>query len=138
MIAGAMPKQVEYALIVLSEMQTASPGHLFSARELGDRHQIPFDVLSKTMQRLGHAGILRSVKGVCGGYQVIKDLSTVSLLDVIEAVSGSLSTVSCLKEGCDCPRVGSCSISDPMRIVDQKLRELYRSLDVAHLVAGRM
>jgi Rrf2 family protein len=117
-------------------MQAAGPGHLFSARELGDRHWIPFDVLSKTMQRLGHAGILRSVKGVYGGYHVMKDLSTVSLLDVMEAVSGGLSTVSCLKDGGECPRHGRCSISDPMRVVDQKLRELYRSLDIAHLIAS--
>jgi len=136
MIVGTMPKQVEYALMALSEMQGANPGQLFSVRELCDRHQIPFDVLSKTMQRLGRAAILRSVKGMHGGYQVIKDLSTVTLLEVMEAVLGDVATVNCLKHDGDCPRSGHCSVSGPMQVLDLKLRELYSGLTVMGLITA--
>jgi len=134
MIVGTVPKQVEYALIALADMQAANPGQLFSVRELCDRHLIPFDVMSKTMQRLAKAGILRSVQGASGGYQVIQDLSTVTLLDVMEAVTRQVAAVNCLKS-CGCSREGHCTISGPMSRLNQKMRELYDELTVAGLIA---
>jgi len=134
MIVGTMPRQVEYALMALSEMQAANPGQLFSVRELCDQHQVPFDVLSKTMQRLARAKVLRSMKGVHGGYQLIKDLSSVTLLEVMEAVLGEVAAVNCLKSGGRCPRLGECSVSGPMHVLDQKLRALYGDLTVMGLI----
>lgn len=134
MIIGTIPRQVEYALMALSEMQAANPGQLFSVRDLCERHQVPFDVLSKTMQRMARASILRSVKGVHGGYQLINDLSTLNLLELMEAVLGEVAAVNCLKSGGRCPRKGDCSVSGPMRLLDQKLRELYEGLIVMDML----
>jgi Rrf2 family transcriptional regulator, nitric oxide-sensitive transcriptional repressor len=134
MIAGTIPKQVEYALMALADMQTANPGQLFSARELCDRHHVPFDVMSKTMQRLGRAGILRSVQGVQGGYQIIKDLSRISLLDLMESVLGEVAAVNCLKKGVSCPLAATCNVSGPMRVLDERLRRLYADIRVSELV----
>jgi Rrf2 family protein len=136
MIVGTMPKQVEYALMALADMQSANPGKLFSARELCDRHQVPFDVMSKTMQRLGRSGILRSVQGVHGGYQIIKDLSKISLLELMESVLGEVAAVNCLKKECTCPHEGSCNVSGPMRVLDARLRELYATISLMSLIDG--
>jgi Rrf2 family protein len=136
MIVGTMPKQLEYALMALADMQSANPGKLFSARELCDRHQVPFDVMSKTMQRLGRAGILRSVQGIHGGYQVIRDLSEVTLLDLMESVLGSVAAVNCLKKGVVCPLAETCNVSGPMKVLDDRLRELYATISLMSLMDG--
>jgi Rrf2 family protein len=133
MIVGTVPKQVEYALMALADMQKANPGQLFAVRSLCDRHQVPFDVMSKTMQRLAKAGILRSVQGANGGYQVIRDLSAVTLLELMEAVTGTIGAVNCLKS-CGCARSGHCTISGPMNRLNEKMRELYAGLTVAGLI----
>lgn len=136
MIAGTMPKQVEYALMALADMQSASPGQLFAVRELSDRHQVPFDVMSKTMQRISRAGILRSVQGVHGGYQIIKDLASVSLLALMQAVLGEVAAVNCLKKGISCPLAETCNVSGPMRVLDARLRDLYSTITVLSLIDG--
>lgn len=135
MIVGTMPKQVEYALMALADMQSANPGKLFAVRELSDRHQVPFDVMSKTMQRLGRAGILRSVQGPHGGYQIIKNLSGVSLFDLMEAVLGGVATVNCLKKGVECPLAETCNVSGSMRELDARLRRLYAGIMLGELIA---
>lgn len=133
MIIGTMPKQVEYALMALSDMQKENPGKLFSVRELCDRHHMPFDVMSKTMQRLAKASILRSVQGANGGYQVAKDLSAVSFLDLMEAVIGKVAAVNCLKKrGCD--RSDSCTIAGPMHRLNEKLCEFYAGVSIMGLI----
>ena len=134
MIIGTVPKQVEYALMALADMQGANPGKLFSVRELCYRHQVPFDVMSKTMQRLAKAGILRSVQGASGGYQVVRDLQDVTLLDVMEAVTDGVAAVNCLKAR-GCARFKNCTIINPMHRLNEKMRELYAGLTVAELIA---
>ncbi|MDH3345588.1 MAG: Rrf2 family transcriptional regulator [Kiritimatiellaceae bacterium] len=133
MIAGTVPKQVEYALMALAEMQRANPGKLFSVRELCDHHQVPFDVMSKTMQRLVKVGVLRSVQGANGGYQVVRDLADVTLLELMEAVLGQVGAVNCLKER-GCSRSGHCTISGPMHRLNQKLCELYEGITLMGLI----
>jgi Rrf2 family protein len=136
MIIGTVPKQVEYALMALTDMQAANPGQLFSVRGLCDRHQVPFDVMSKTMQRLAKGGILRSVQGANGGYQVIRDLSGVTLLELMEAVLGQVAAVNCLKS-CGCDRIDRCTIAGPMSRLNEKMRDLYRELTVAGLIGAQ-
>jgi Rrf2 family protein len=134
MVIGIVPRQVEYALLALGDMHAANPGRLFSVRALCKRHRVPFDVMSKAMQRLARAGILRSTKGVRGGYQVIRDLSGVSFLDVMDAVLGELAVVNCLRTGKACPQQASCRLPGSMRVLETRLRELYGSMSVLDLV----
>lgn len=131
-----LPRQMEYAIIALSAMHQAHPGQIFAVRSLCEAREIPFDVMSKTMQRLAKAKILRAVKGVNGGYQIIKDLSRVSLLDLLEAVQGQVGAVSCLREEGDCPLTGACTVVDSMQFLDGKLKALYRGMSVQALIVG--
>ncbi len=99
----AIPRQVEYALMALVDMQSGEDAQLFAVRELCDRHGVPFDVLSKAMQRLTRAGILSAVQGSNGGYRLERNLAEVTLLDVIDAVSGEVRAVNCLQSNKTCP-----------------------------------
>ena len=59
-----------------------------TTRELSKITQTPLNYLSKVLQELGRAGIVRSQRGLHGGFTIepsmMKDLS---LLEIIEAVS---------------------------------------------------
>ncbi|MDA0991358.1 MAG: Rrf2 family transcriptional regulator [Verrucomicrobia bacterium] len=129
-----LPRQVEYALMALTDMHGAEPGEIFAVRGLCERHQIPFDVMSKTMQRLVRADILKSVKGVNGGYQLARDLSKISMLDLMEAVTGPQGVVMCLREHKACPLKGGCNVTRAMTAMDKKLKTLYRSTCVQELI----
>lgn len=134
MIVGTVPKQVEYALMALVEMQTANPGKLFSVRELCESNGVAFDVMSKTMQRMARAEFLRSVQGANGGYQLIRDLDRVSLRELMEAVSGPVGAVNCLKKS-GCPRSGHCTISKSMHSLNDRMNHLYEEVTVGELIA---
>jgi Rrf2 family protein len=129
-----LPRQIEYALLALGEMHVASPGQLFAVRGICEKHHIPFDVVSKTMQRLSRAEILRSVKGVNGGYQIIKDLGSVSLLEIIDAVMGSVSVVMCLDGDKVCPIEKTCTVMRGMSTLDKRLKTFYRDTTVLELI----
>ena len=120
--------------MALADMHGAHPGQLFAVRGLCEAHAVPFDVMSKAMQRLARVKILRAVKGANGGYQIIKDLSSVTLFDLIEAIMGSVGAVACLREGQPCPLERCCNVTGSMLVLDRKLKDVYRGTSVLELV----
>lgn len=57
-----------------------------SIREIAEKLEIPFHFLTKILQKLTHAGIIVSSKGVKGGVRINKSLDEVSLRDLVGAI----------------------------------------------------
>ena len=131
-----VPRQVEYALMALATMHRAAPGRLFAVRALCDDFGAPFDVMSRALQRLARAGVLRSVKGVHGGYQLIRNLADVTFLELMEAVMGPVAAVQCQEDGKPCPRTPACNLKGSMAGVNRRLREIYRNIPVVEMLDG--
>jgi Rrf2 family protein len=79
-----------YALLELA----ARPDRHFSVAEIGEKYNVSSHHLAKVMHVLGRAKMVRSVRGVGGGYQFAGNVRRMTLLDVIqqfEDVSGGIS-----------------------------------------------
>jgi Rrf2 family iron-sulfur cluster assembly transcriptional regulator len=79
----------------------------------------------QVVQPLVVSGWVRSERGPTGGYSASVDLSTVSVLDVIEAVEGATPTTRCVLADRPCNETGRCALHDPWsRARTQLLGEL--------------
>ena len=58
----------------------------------------------KILRKLVASGIVKSYKGVQGGYELARKPSEISLKDVIEAVEGRYVLNRCLTDGYECSR----------------------------------
>lgn len=82
-------KKVHYALVAMFHLdRVAPPGARVNTRDLSVRYDIPEQHLGKVLQCLGRAGLLKSVQGVQGGYELHRDLKEIRLGDVMEALGG--------------------------------------------------
>lgn len=73
----------------------ASTDHLVQSKDLAAIIGASEHHVAKVMQRLVHAGIVRSVKGPSGGFALAKPADAISFRDAIEAVDGPLSGEFC-------------------------------------------
>jgi Rrf2 family protein len=85
----ALRKTTTYALISLAHMANR-PGDCVSAREIAAAHHLPQPLLMKLLKVLHGAGILRSVRGSKGGYQIGTDLDQLSLYDLTNHLQSGL------------------------------------------------
>lgn len=101
----------EYAILSLIVLSKAdSP---MDSETLSTQLSIPKSFLAKILQSLAKSGILKSYKGVNGGFTLLKDAKDISMLDVMSAVEGKAPAVfDCSPSPKDCPsdRAGLCSI----------------------------
>ena len=132
-------RQVEYALIALKHMSDAGVDQVTAVRELCEVHHLPFDVISRALQRLAKHGILKSVRGVGGGYRVVGDLGQVSLLDLMTIVDGDVALVPCVSETprCKCDNQDDCNIQPSMMSLNDRLGGFFRTISVLELLENR-
>jgi Rrf2 family protein len=76
-----------YALVSLAR----DPSALLTAGGIAGEFEISQNHVAKLLQQLTRAGLVHSVRGVGGGYQLARDPSTITMLEVVEALDGPLS-----------------------------------------------
>ncbi len=98
-----------YALRVMLDIQAQGPGCIVPLKEISARQGITVKYLEQIVPALCRAGLLRSIRGMGGGYRLAVAPETCRIGDILRAVEGTLSPVACLDgEENPCPRRESC------------------------------
>jgi Rrf2 family protein len=85
--------KVDYALRAVVELAAAGSDHPVKGERLAQAQEIPLKFLENILAGLRHAGIVRSQRGVEGGYWLARPAAEITVADVIRAVEGPLANV---------------------------------------------
>lgn len=81
-----------------------------SVGEIAEQMQIPKSFLAKILQRLVREGIVESIRGMKGGFRLLKQASEITLLDVFIAIQGVAPVNSCAIDKRRCRMSSGCSV----------------------------
>ncbi len=123
-------RKLEYSLMALKHMSQKMPGKLTTAKEVSESYQAPFDATARVMQLMAQRGWLKSEQGAFGGYQITKDLSRLTLLDLMNVIQGPTKIAKCLHKAEPCEIQNSCNIISPIQTLNTRLNDFYRSLTI--------
>jgi Rrf2 family protein len=136
-----LSKKAEYALRALTAMGRETLGRTFSIQDLGARERIPLKFLEQILLSLKNAGILRSKRGVGGGYQLQTAPENIPLAQVIDLIDGPFVPIPCcetlLQPGaaCSCGISGGCSLARTLRDLQTLVRDWQETTTIAHIIA---
>ncbi len=122
-------KKIEYALMILKHMSASK--QLYTAKELCDLYSIPFDTASKVLQLLNRNKIVRSTKGINGGYSLTIDLSQINYLSLSEIIEGKKHSKNCCEDNCSL--ISTCNITGPITSINKHLYNFFESLTLDQL-----
>lgn len=77
-----------YAVLALAELGRSAGSGPVPIGELARRRDVPVQFLEQLFATLRRAGILRSQRGVKGGYTFAREPATVTVLEVVELLDG--------------------------------------------------
>jgi Rrf2 family protein len=98
----------DYAVRVMIHLAGLPPGSRVRRSELSRATDVSGHFLSKVLQQLVRSRLLRSQRGSGGGFVLVGPASSVSLLDVVEAIEGPVRLNQCIEEGPSCERKSWC------------------------------
>jgi len=83
-------KKAEYALRAMVILADTPPNQPHQIQDLADKGSVPVKFLEQILLMLKRSGLLKSKRGVGGGYQLNREARTISVAEVIESIDGTL------------------------------------------------
>ncbi len=123
----------EYAIRAVVYM-AQHPETSFSATVLYEKVDAPQKFLAKILQKMARKKILKSHRGVTGGFEIAKPLEKLTLLDIIEAVDGPIALNKCLLTNYNCKREALCPVHPIWEEAQEKLKETLTKKSIADIV----
>ena len=84
-----------YAMVAMADLALQGAGELTNLTEISKRQDISLPYLEQLFVKLRRAGLVDSVRGPGGGYQLGREASAISVSDVISAVDESVDATRC-------------------------------------------
>lgn len=105
----ALTRRGDYAIRAVIALARHAPEVVGAAR-LAQETGIPRRFVAQVMSEVVHAGIAEARLGRSGGYRLRRPATSVSVLDVVEAVEGDVRRRACVLRNVPCQRDGLCDV----------------------------
>lgn len=113
-----------YGLRILIDLAMHDPEKPRMLKDIAESQQISEKYISRLVISLRKAHLIRSVRGVNGGFFLAKLPEKITLLEVLETMEGPISVVDCVRSPEKCHRQMLC----PARGIWQNLNDGIREL----------
>ncbi len=130
-----LSKSTDYALMALADLALLPGGQTLSARRMAEHHRLPPELAAKVLQSLKRSGIVKTRRGIHGGYRLARPAGEITVTEIIESVEGPLAFVECVLDDPGCSLVSSCSVRTPLQQIHARLLALLSDLTLAEVVA---
>lgn len=102
--------------------------------ELTKALKIPKPFLRKALQRLNKKGILKSYKGLGGGFLLVKPAEKILLIDLIQIFQGPFQLNECFLKRKTCPRRNFCALKKKIDRIEKYVFSQLSSISIADLL----
>jgi len=129
-------RETDYAIrcvLYLSE----SPERVVMVDEIAKAKSVPKSFLAKILQKLARAKIVKSFRGVNGGFKLARNPKEISLLDVIKAIEGPVAMNRCAVDSRMCNFSKTCSVHPVWVKIRKEVEGQLRSYKFATFIALR-
>ena len=104
-------------------------------REIASNQEISEKYISRLIIQLRKAGLVKSVRGVNGGYTLARRPEDINVLDVLEIMEGPVAIVACTtSSGKACRRKPQCPTQRMWAEINQKIRSAFAAYTLKDLV----
>jgi Rrf2 family transcriptional regulator, cysteine metabolism repressor len=127
-----LSRTIAYAVHAVLYLARAAPGTPVPCSELAQAGKMPERFLLQILRKLVTHGVLRSSRGVEGGYQLSRPPGEISLLEVVEVLDDPLQAA--LPDIPGMPPASRCRILQLLKSITQTARAELRKVTFADLV----
>jgi Rrf2 family protein len=125
-------KRADYGLMAIHYIAIHDDLGAVSAKRIAEEFSIPQELMAKILQQLARQRLIVSQNGPKGGYVLSRRPAEISVGEVIRALEGPISIVSCLEDD-DCPQMERCSLRRPVKKIQAAITHMLDTMSLAEL-----
>jgi Rrf2 family protein len=110
-----LPRSAHFAILAVLDIALHARGRPVSSKELAARHDLPPRRLEGLLQALVRAGILKSLRGPSGGYELARERRRLTLAEIVRVA------VRAEADDLGCPRRAAASLE---AVLEPMLQEI--------------
>ncbi|MBM4219638.1 MAG: SUF system Fe-S cluster assembly regulator [Gammaproteobacteria bacterium] len=122
----------DYATVILASL---AGGRLASAADIAERTRIGLPTVSKLLKELQRAGLVHSVRGARGGYQLARPAASINAAEIIAAVEGPMALTECADGAGRCGIEATCLVGHGWQRISRAIRRALVEVSLEELVS---
>jgi Rrf2 family transcriptional regulator, iron-sulfur cluster assembly transcription factor len=126
-----------YAIQALTHLAGQPSGKLVGARDMASKLEIPMPFLWKILRKLGQKKLVRSFKGVRGGYQLARPAETIYVSEILAAGRGVNQLGGCILGLGQCDARKPCPLHTQWEDLRLQIEARLKSTTLADLAGKR-
>lgn len=125
----------EYAVLGLMCLARRPAASVVMIDEVSREEHIPKSFAAKIFQSLVKAGLVKSIRGSGGGFELLKAPNCITVLEVIEAIEGRISMQRCLSpDEPKCEHHGGCALCGLFEQAQDRVKDVFSQTTLADLM----
>lgn len=124
--------RTEYAIRALWQL-AESKDNFSTSESIAKAQEIPGKFLPQILSDLSRAGLVRSVRGYGGGVSLSRPPDKIKLLDIIEAIQGTVFLYDCLKGPIDCKQEPDCKLQKIYRKAQEAMKAEFAKVSLVDI-----
>lgn len=133
-----LSKKAEYALRAMVSMGRRDRTKPVAIQELSESERIPVKFLEHILLELKKGDLLRSKRGVGGGYVLNKAPDQISLGEIVELIDGPFLPLACAEPGapgrCGCGQPKPCALGATFGELQNLVRDFLQTRTVSDVI----
>jgi Rrf2 family protein len=129
-------KTTAYGIRALAYLASRSDNGLCGLSEIAEYEKIPPVYLRKVLGELRRHRLLRSVKGIHGGYELARPPQTITLWEVFRVLEPDPYLDACILGHGQCKHEGSCALHEDWTRLRKELVRMLQSKTIAEIAAS--
>jgi len=125
-------KLTDYGTVVLACL-AAPPERRHTASEVAELTRLAPPTVSKLLKSFHRAGLVTSVRGARGGYQLARPASRISAASIIDAIEGPVAITECSGSHSACDLETVCSTGGSWQRINAAIRSSLDGISLAQL-----
>lgn len=125
-------RETDYAIRCVHYL-SGKRGEVTMVEEISREMCIPRSFLAKILQKLTKASIVKSYRGVKGGFELARHPGKISILDIIETIQGPVAMNLCALDEGLCSFSSTCSIHPVWVEVRREVEKILKKKNFAAL-----
>ncbi len=123
-----------YGTRAVLEIALNRNGEKLTRKQISQNQEIPSSYLENILISLKTKGIIRTIRGPKGGYELVKDPEDITVFQIVEILEGSTDSIPRLEDSNECTRSSICVTRDIWSRLHEVQKEFLNDITIKDLV----